>query len=62
MLLVNLDIALRGAAIALLLVLAVALLRGGGRSVAGRLTVVLSVSTVAHALTFNIGTAGPVAL
>jgi AraC-like DNA-binding protein len=60
--LITLDIALRGAAIALLLVLAAALLRDAGRSVAGRLTVALAVGTVAHAATFNVGTAGALAL
>jgi AraC-like DNA-binding protein len=60
--LVNLDIALRGAAIALLLVLAAALMRDAGKSVAGRLTVALAISAVAHAVTFNNGVAGPVAL
>jgi AraC-like DNA-binding protein len=59
--LVTLDIALRGAAIALLLVLAVALLRDAGNSVAGRLTVALAVGTVAHAVTFNVGMAGALA-
>ena len=60
--LVTLDIALRGAAIALLLVLAAALLRDARRSVAGRLTIALAFGTVAHAVTFNIGTAGAIAL
>src|SRR5690242_15505617 len=60
--LVNLDIALRGAAIALLLVLAATLLRDARRSVAGRLTIALAVGTVAHAVTFNIGMAGAIAL
>jgi AraC-like DNA-binding protein len=60
--LADLDIALRGAAIALLLVLAAALLRDAGRSVAGRLTVALAVGTVAHAVAFNVGTAGAIAL
>jgi len=60
--LANLDVALRGGAIALLLVLAAALLRDAGRSEAGRLTIALAIGTVAHAVTFNIGTAGAIAL
>jgi AraC-like DNA-binding protein len=60
--LANLDIALRGAAIALLLVLAAALVRDAGRSVAGRLTVALAISAVAHAVTFNIGITAAVVL
>jgi AraC-like DNA-binding protein len=60
--LANLDIALRGAAIALLLVLAAALVRDAGKTVAGRLTVALAIGAVAHAATFDIGATAAVAL
>jgi AraC-like DNA-binding protein len=49
------DIALRAAAIALLLVLAVSLARDYRASVAGRLGIVLALGSAAHAASFNIG-------
>jgi hypothetical protein len=49
------DIALRAAAIALLLLLAVALARDYSRSVAGRLGIAVALGSAAHAASFNIG-------
>lgn len=53
--LVTLDIALRAAAIALLLVLAATLARDFFKPVAGRLAVALAIGSAAHAASFNIG-------
>jgi AraC-like DNA-binding protein len=53
--LVNVDIALRGAAIALLLVLAAALVRDAGKSLAGRLAIALALGAALHAGIFDIG-------
>jgi AraC-like DNA-binding protein len=60
--LATLDIALRGAAIALLLVLAAALVRDAGKTAAGRLAVALALGAVAHAATFKIGAAAAASL
>jgi len=51
------DIALRAAAVALLLMLGVALARDYRRSVTGRLGIALALGSAAHAATFNIGLA-----
>lgn len=51
----TIDIALRAATIALLLVLAAALLRDFGNRVAGRLAVAFALGSAAHAATFTIG-------
>jgi AraC-like DNA-binding protein len=54
------DLALRAAAIAILLVLAVSLLRDVRQSVAGRLGVAFALGSVAHAAASGIGAALPV--
>src|SRR4051794_4849486 len=51
----SLDLALRAAAIALLVVLAVSLWRDLGRQLVGRLAIALALGSAAHAATFNIG-------
>ena len=51
----TLDLALRAASIAMLLVLGAALLRGFGKRVAGRLGIVFALGSAAHAATFSIG-------
>ena len=60
MLLPTIDIALRGAAVALLLVLAVSLFRGFGTVLAGRLAAAFALGSAAHAVTSSIGAASPV--
>jgi AraC-like DNA-binding protein len=60
MLLPTIDIALRGATVALLLVLAVSLFRGFGTVLAGRLAAAFALGSAAHAVTSSIGTASPV--
>ena len=57
MLLPTIDIALRGATVALLLVLAVSLFRGFGTVLAGRLAAAFALGSAAHAVTASIGTA-----
>jgi AraC-like DNA-binding protein len=59
MLLPTIDIALRGATVALLLVLAVSLYRGFGTVLAGRLAAAFALGSAAHAVTSSIGTASP---
>lgn len=59
MLLPTIDIALRGATVALLLVLAVSLFRGFGTVLAGRLAAAFAVGSAAHAVTSSIGAASP---
>jgi AraC-like DNA-binding protein len=54
------DIALRAAAIAILLVLAASLLRDVRQSVAGRLAVFFAIGSAAHAATSGIGVGPPV--
>ena len=54
------DIALRAAAIAILLVLAASLLRDVRQSVAGRLAVLFAIGSAAHAATSGIGVGPPV--
>ena len=53
--LVALDLALRGAGVALLLVLAAVLLRDVRGALAGRLAAALAIGTAAHALTSGVG-------
>jgi AraC-like DNA-binding protein len=60
MLLPTIDIALRGATVALLLVLAVSLHRGFGTVLVGQLAAVFSLGSAAHAVTSSIGAASPV--
>ena len=60
MLLPTIDIALRGATVALLLVLAVSLFRGFGTVLAGRLAAAFALGSAAHAVTSSIGAAPPV--
>ena len=56
----TIDIALRGATVALLLVLAASLLRGFGTVLAGRLAAAFALGSAAHAVTASIGTTSPV--
>jgi AraC-like DNA-binding protein len=58
----NLDIALRGAAVALLLVLAAALAWAAGKTVAGRLAVALALGAAVHAAVFSLGMAAAITL
>ncbi|WP_092518121.1 helix-turn-helix domain-containing protein [Afipia sp. GAS231] len=60
MLLSTLDIALRGATVALLLVLAASLFRGFGTVLAGRLAAAFALGSVAHAVSYSIGSTSPV--
>ncbi|MBN8989313.1 MAG: AraC family transcriptional regulator [Rhizobiales bacterium] len=62
MLLPNLDIALRGATVALLLVLAASLFRGFGAVLAGRLAAAFAVGSAAHAVSYSIGATAPVSI
>ena len=55
MLLSALDIALRGATVALLLVLAASLFRGFGTVLAGRLAAAFALGSAAHAVSYSIG-------
>src|SRR5262245_17477295 len=57
-----LDLALRAAAIALLLVLAASLFRDFRNVVAGRLAIAFAVGSAAHAATSGIGAAAPVSI
>jgi hypothetical protein len=52
MLLPTLDIALRGATVALLLVLSASLFRGFGTVLAGRLAAAFALGSAAHAVTY----------
>ena len=58
--LATVDIALRAATVALLLVLAVSLYRGFGTVLGGRLAAAFALGSVAHAVTSLIGAASPV--
>jgi AraC-like DNA-binding protein len=60
MLLPTFDIALRGATVALLLVLAVSLYRGFGTVLAGRLAAAFALGSAAHAVTSSVGAPSPV--
>jgi len=62
MLLPTLDIALRGATVALLLVLAASLFRGFGTVLAGRLAAAFALGSAAHAVSYSIGWASPISL
>lgn len=62
MLLSSLDIALRGATVALLLVLAASLFRGFGTVLAGRLAAAFALGSVAHAVSYSIGSTSPVTI
>jgi AraC-like DNA-binding protein len=55
-----LDIALRGATVALLLVLAASLFRGFGTVLAGRLAAAFALGSAAHAVSYSIGATAPV--
>ena len=60
MMLSTIDIALRGATVALLLVLAASLFRGFGTVLAGRLAAAFALGSAAHAVTASIGVTPPV--
>jgi AraC-like DNA-binding protein len=60
MLLSTLDIALRGATVALLLVLAASLFRGFGTVLAGRLAAAFALGSAAHAVSYSIGSTSPI--
>jgi AraC-like DNA-binding protein len=62
MLLSTLDIALRGATVALLLVLAASLFRGFGTVLAGRLAAAFALGSAAHAASYSIGATSPVSI
>ena len=62
MLLSTIDIALRGAIVALLLVLAASLFRGFGTVLAGRLAAAFALGSAAHAVSYSIGWTSPVSL
>jgi hypothetical protein len=62
MMLSTLDIALRGATVALLLVLAASLYRGFGTVLSGRLAVAFALGSAAHAVTYSMGATSPVSL
>jgi len=62
MLLPALDIALRGATVALLLVLAASLFRGFGTVLAGRLAAAFALGSAAHAVSYSIGSTAPVSI
>jgi AraC-like DNA-binding protein len=62
MLLSTIDIALRGATVALLLVLAASLFRGFGTVLAGRLAAAFALGSAAHAVTYSIGSTSPVSM
>ncbi|MEH2494037.1 AraC-like DNA-binding protein [Bradyrhizobium sp. AZCC 1678] len=60
MMLPTIDIALRGATVALLLVLAASLFRGFGTVIAGRLAATFALGSAAHAVSYSIGATSPV--
>jgi AraC-like DNA-binding protein len=62
MLLATLDTALRGATVALLLVLAASLFRGFGTVLAGRLAAAFALGSVAHAVSYSIGSTSQVTI
>jgi AraC-like DNA-binding protein len=62
MLLSTIDIALRGATVALLLVLAASLFRGFGTVLAGRLAAAFALGSAAHAVTASIGATSQVSI
>ena len=62
MMLSTIDIALRGATVALLLVLAASLFRGFGTVLAGRLAAAFVLGSAAHAVSASIGATSPVSV
>src|SRR5438093_6324371 len=62
MMLSTIDIALRGATVALLLVLATSLFRSFGTLLAGRLAAAFALGSAAHAVTASIGATSPVSI
>ena len=58
----TIDIALRGATVALLLVLAASLFRGFGTVLAGRLAAAFVLGSAAHAVSASMGTTSPVSV
>src|SRR6185436_9249800 len=62
MMLSTIDIALRGATVALLLVLAGSLFRGFGTVPAGRLAAAFALGSAAHAVSYSIGSISPVSI
>jgi AraC-like DNA-binding protein len=60
--LATLDLALRAATVALLLVLAAAFWRDFRHVAAGRLTIALALGTIAHAVSYEIGSTAPVSI
>jgi AraC-like DNA-binding protein len=58
----TLDIALRGATVALLLVLAASLFRGFGTVLAGRLAAAFALGSVAHAVSYSTGSTSQVTI
>jgi AraC-like DNA-binding protein len=62
MTLATIDLALRAATVALLLVLAAAFWRDFRHVAAGRLTIALALGTIAHAVTSEIGSTAPISI
>jgi len=62
MLLASLDMALRGATVALLLVLAGSLFRGFGTVLAGRLAAAFALGSAAHAVSYSIASTSPISI
>jgi len=62
MLLSTIDIALRGATVALLLALAASLFRGFGTVLAGRLAAAFALGSAAHAVSYSLGSTSPVSM
>ena len=62
MLLPTIDTALRGATVALLLVLAASLFRGFGTVLAGRLAAAFALGSAAHAVSYSIGWSSPTSI
>jgi AraC-like DNA-binding protein len=60
--LATIDLALRAATVALLLVLAASLWRDFRHVAAGRLTIALALGTIAHAVTSEIGSTAPISI
>ena len=58
----TIDTALRGATVALLLVLAASLFRGFGTVLAGRLAAAFALGSAAHAVSYSIGATPPVSV
>ena len=58
----TIDIALRGATVALLLVMAASLFRGFGTVLAGRLAAAFALGSAAHAVSYSIGSTSPVSM